>query len=56
MGGKSGFFTVQNEVIGEKWMDIRSLRRGETQPACGVSEVVEIQGQKFGPGKMCWFG
>jgi hypothetical protein len=45
MGGKSGFFTVQNEVIGEKWMAIKSLKRDDTQFAWGISEVEENQGQ-----------
>jgi hypothetical protein len=45
MGGKSGFFTVQNEVIDEKCMAIKSLKTGDIQFAWGVSKVEENQGQ-----------
>jgi hypothetical protein len=48
--------TVQNEVIIEKWMTIKRLKRGDAQLALGVSEVEEGQGQDFGPGKMCFLG
>jgi hypothetical protein len=52
MGGKSGYFTIQNEVISEKQTAIKRLKRGDTQLACGVSKAEESQGQKFGPRKM----
>jgi hypothetical protein len=44
MGGESSCLTVQNEVISEKRMAIKRLKRGESQ------------GQKFGSGKMCFWG
>jgi hypothetical protein len=56
MGGKYGCFTIQNEVISEKWMAIKRLKRGETQLAWGICETEEGKGQEFGPGKMCFLG
>jgi hypothetical protein len=56
MGGKSSYFTIQNEVISEKQMAIKRLKRGDIQLALGVSEAEESQGQKFRPGKMCFLG
>jgi hypothetical protein len=54
MGGKSGCFTVQNEVISEKQTAIKRLKRGDTKLAQGVSE--EGQGQEFGQDKTCFLG
>jgi hypothetical protein len=56
MGGKSGCFTVQNEVISKKCTTIKRLKRGDTHLAQGVSEAKEGQGQEFGLGKMCFLG
>jgi hypothetical protein len=56
MVGKSGCFTIQNQVISEKRMAIKWLKRGDTQLAWDVPEVEEGQGQEFGPGKMCFLG
>jgi hypothetical protein len=38
-------FTIQNEVVSEKWMAIKRLKMGDSQLAQSVSEVEESQGQ-----------
>jgi hypothetical protein len=56
MRDKSGCFTIQSEVISEKQMAIKRFKRGDIRLSQGVSEAEEGQGQKFGPGKMCFLG